>query len=287
MKKIVGLLSLVCLSTYLGGCASIVSSSSRNVTISTEPDQAQVEIVNVKDNNTSILKASTPHTLNMDASAGFFQPAEFKIKLSKDGYLPIEKQLKANINGWYFGNVVFGGLLGILIIDPATGAMWKFYDDKVNVKLYKDSPEGRISMAREVYSGLEAMEARNYEQVIEDTSKGIALYPEFLEGYIRRSSAYCELGETHKAELDQQKVSSIQPQNAKEYQVRGVFFATQKQTDKALADFNKALELDPNQAESLFSRGQIYIITKDNGKAKLDITAACQKGYSKACNFQF
>lgn len=27
-------------------------------------------------------------------------------------------------SGWYVGNVVFGGLIGLLIVDPATGAMW-------------------------------------------------------------------------------------------------------------------------------------------------------------------
>lgn len=286
MKRIF-VCSLLFVGLYLNGCASIVSSSSRNVTIATEPDQAQVEIVNVRDNNTSILKANTPYTMNMDASAGFFKPSEFKIKLSKDGYLPMEKQLKANINGWYFGNVVFGGLIGILIVDPATGAMWKFYDDKINVKLYQDSPVGRITMAQEVYNGLDPMEARNYEQVVEDTSKGIALYPEFLEGYIRRCTAYEELGEKQKAELDLQRVLELQPKDARTYQVRGEFFAKKKQTDKALADFSKALELAPNQAETLFSRGQLYAKSKEEEKARRDITAACNKGYSRACNFQF
>jgi hypothetical protein len=33
--------------------------------------------------------------------------------------------LTADIDGWYFGNLLFGGLIGILIVDPATGAMWK------------------------------------------------------------------------------------------------------------------------------------------------------------------
>ena len=34
--------------------------------------------------------------------------------------------LSANLNGWYFGNIITpGGLLGFLIIDPASGAMWK------------------------------------------------------------------------------------------------------------------------------------------------------------------
>ncbi len=277
---------LALLTLYLNGCASIVSSSSRNITITTEPDQAKLEIVNVKE-NISILKANTPHTLNMDASAGFFQPAEFQIKLSKDGYIPQDKQLNAKVNGWYFGNVVFGGLLGILIVDPATGAMWKFYDDKFNVKLYKDTAEGRISMAREVYNGIEAMESSDYNQVIADTSKGIALYPDFLEGYIRRSTAYEATGEKQKAEQDLLRLSDLQPADAKEFKLRAEFFSDHNQVDKAMQDFNKALELDPNQGESFFSRGQLYLRIKNIDKAKQDIYVACQKGYTKACHFQF
>ena len=270
----------------LSGCASIVSSGSRNVTITTEPDQATVEIVNQRD-NTSILKANTPHTMNIDASAGFFQPAEFKIKLSKDGYLPMEKQLKANINGWYFGNIVFGGLVGILIVDPATGAMWKFYDDKVSVKLYKDSPEGKVSMAREVYNGLEPLETQNYEQVIADTSRGIALYPEFLLGYINRSKAYEVLGDRKKADEDMHRVMGMQLATTGELQMRGAFLAGRGRNDKAMDDFTSALALDPDQGVSLFSRGKLYVLNKDLEKARQDITAACRKGYSKACNYQF
>ena len=36
--------------------------------------------------------------------------------------------MKATLDGWYIGNIIFGGLLGILIIDPATGAMWRLDD---------------------------------------------------------------------------------------------------------------------------------------------------------------
>ena len=133
MKRFFLLAGLVISACYFSGCASIVSGSSRNVTITSEPDQAQCEIINIKE-GTSLLKANTPYTLNLDASAGFFRPAAYKIKFSKDGYLPFEKKIQAKVNGWYFGNVVFGGLLGILIVDPATGAMWKLYDDKVAVK---------------------------------------------------------------------------------------------------------------------------------------------------------
>lgn len=29
------------------------------------------------------------------------------------------------MDGWYWGNILFGGLIGMLAVDPATGAMYK------------------------------------------------------------------------------------------------------------------------------------------------------------------
>lgn len=38
------------------------------------------------------------------------------------------------MDGWYIGNLLFGGLIGMLIVDPATGAMYKL-DDSVYATL--------------------------------------------------------------------------------------------------------------------------------------------------------
>jgi hypothetical protein len=113
-----------------------------------QPDEANCEVIDMRTGN-CILKAKTPYTATLERSAGFFQKAKYKVKIHKDGYLPQETQIDAGINGWYFGNIVFGGLLGILIVDPATGAMWKISEDNINVKLYPDTPEGRQLQAKE------------------------------------------------------------------------------------------------------------------------------------------
>ncbi|HEY5968354.1 MAG TPA: hypothetical protein VIU35_10260, partial [Chitinophagaceae bacterium] len=33
--------------------------------------------------------------------------------------------VECKLNGWYFGNLLIGGLIGLLIVDPATGAMYR------------------------------------------------------------------------------------------------------------------------------------------------------------------
>jgi hypothetical protein len=39
------------------------------------------------------------------------------------------------INGWYFGNILFGGLIGMLAVDPSTGAMYTLKPDAVQAAL--------------------------------------------------------------------------------------------------------------------------------------------------------
>ncbi|MCG2921469.1 hypothetical protein KZ305_25620, partial [Escherichia coli] len=44
-------------------------------------------------------------------------------------------QVKSRLNGWYFGNIIFGGLIGILVVDPMTGAMFTLSPKDVNAVL--------------------------------------------------------------------------------------------------------------------------------------------------------
>jgi hypothetical protein len=37
--------------------------------------------------------------------------------------------VSAGLNGWYLGNLLFGGLVGLLVVDPATGAMFRLPED--------------------------------------------------------------------------------------------------------------------------------------------------------------
>jgi hypothetical protein len=57
--------------------------------------------------------------------------------LEAPGYPKKEVFLDTTLRwGWYlFGNVVFGGLIGILIVDPATGAMWALDVDDNELKI--------------------------------------------------------------------------------------------------------------------------------------------------------
>ena len=101
----------------LTGCASIVSKSDWPVcfTAATPTD------FQVRDENGLVRCAGrTPTTVVLSASDGYFDGMTYTVESAVG-----TRELSARLNGWYVGNVVFGGLLGLLIVDPATGAMWR------------------------------------------------------------------------------------------------------------------------------------------------------------------
>jgi hypothetical protein len=92
----------------LAACASIVSDSEEVVTISSNPTAAQIAIAD--QSGVEVYRGTTPATITLDASAGYFDGQEYTVTFSKEGYDPTTVKVDSRINGWYVGNIVFGGL---------------------------------------------------------------------------------------------------------------------------------------------------------------------------------
>ena len=134
MKKIIFILCLGVIPALLSGCASIVAKNDQVVTISTEPDGAEVVIKNSK--GRVVHKALSPTNVTLLTSDGFFSGETYSVSLRKDGYSGKDLVIDSTPRGWYlFGNLAFGGLIGWFIVDPATGAMYKLKPEEVNVML--------------------------------------------------------------------------------------------------------------------------------------------------------
>jgi hypothetical protein len=110
-------------SVLLGGCASIVSKSDYPIAVNSTPDQAQFVIRNRA--GEEIARGVTPTMITLKSGAGYFKGEAYTLTFKKDGYADHESTLQSQLNEWYWGNLLFGGLIGMLIVDPATGAMWK------------------------------------------------------------------------------------------------------------------------------------------------------------------
>jgi hypothetical protein len=133
-------------------CASIVSKSTYPLSINSSPSNAKVSITDKK--GKEIYLGNTPATVKLKAGAGFFSKAEYQVKFSSPGYDDKIVPINFKLDGWYFGNLLLGGVLGMLIIDPATGAMWKIETEFLNETLSKSTasiaPEMKIMNINEI-----------------------------------------------------------------------------------------------------------------------------------------
>lgn len=67
--------------------------------------------------------------------AGYFSPHAYKARISKPGYQTRTVDIQPGMNPWYFANILIGGVVGMIIVDPLTGAMYKFYPDDIEAPL--------------------------------------------------------------------------------------------------------------------------------------------------------
>ena len=117
----------------VSGCATIISGSNQTVVIKSVPDSAAISISDKS--GQKIHSGTTPATVVLRRGSGFFKPAKYDVTFSKDGFQTKTVTITAKLNGWYVGNIIFGGVLGLLIIDPATGAMYSLSPDNVDTVL--------------------------------------------------------------------------------------------------------------------------------------------------------
>ena len=106
------------------GCASIICGSTQLVQFTSSPDQAQLELISKR--GQVIHRGRTPFLMELKRGRGYFLGADLTVRAHADAYTDKEVPIPSNLCGWYWGNILFGGLIGMLIVDPLTGAMFTF-----------------------------------------------------------------------------------------------------------------------------------------------------------------
>lgn len=114
------------------GCASIFSGSTQDITIRTTPGAKYA----ISDSyGRTVASGDTQGTATIERGVGYFSPHAYKAKITKPGHRPKIIDIEPGMNPWYFGNILLGGVVGMLIVDPITGAMYKFYPDNIDAQL--------------------------------------------------------------------------------------------------------------------------------------------------------
>ncbi len=126
----IGAAVLLGVAVLASGCASIVHSGPRSLTFNTDPAGARVTISR-NDTGEVVHTGTTPLTVSLNPKLKFFRGQNYAVRFELAGYRTDEVQVRSELSGWYFGNLIFGGLIGMLIVDPATGAMWNLTPDQI------------------------------------------------------------------------------------------------------------------------------------------------------------
>jgi hypothetical protein len=124
--------ALLCAGFFGGGCASIVHGGNRLITINSDPAGAKASISKAGGEVVSV--QTTPCTVSLDPKRGYFKGQSYTLKLELAGYQTAEVGLRPTLSGWYFGNLLFGGLIGMIAVDPVTGSMWNIEPGKIEQK---------------------------------------------------------------------------------------------------------------------------------------------------------
>lgn len=127
----------------LPACATVFSGSSAKLRIHSDIPGSQVRIVDHR--GLPVFTGSTPCTVRLARGRAFFRGAEYLVEVHSAGHPPRVERVATEINEWYYGNAVLpGGLLGSLLIDPWTGAMFEFDRSDVTVSFAR-APGGDAS----------------------------------------------------------------------------------------------------------------------------------------------
>lgn len=132
MRTLIKFFALCALAFSLTSCATIFTATKYPVSLSTNPEGASVMIENRA--GKVIFEGITPTVVKLKSAAGYMQKEEYTITFAKDGFVQKTIQITAELDGWYIGNIFLGGLPGMLIVDPLSGAMFKIADEDQTVR---------------------------------------------------------------------------------------------------------------------------------------------------------
>ena len=124
----------------LSGCATIVHSGPRPISVASAPAGAKVSIYDRS--NTLVQTNTTPFVAQLSTKYGYFQGQSYRLVFEMPGRATTEVKLQSTLSGWYFGNLILGGAIGMLIVDPLTGAMFNLSPEKIDQTL--SAPQAQL-----------------------------------------------------------------------------------------------------------------------------------------------
>ena len=126
MEHSLNLFIVLLLTLTFTSCSSVIYRSKQDVRIKS---QSGTKIA-IKDSfGNTIVEGEEQLSIKLDRAKGFFEKGNYVIEVTKEGYKPVTMGLTGEMNkgSYIVGNLLLtplGTLLGMVVIDPLTGAMW-------------------------------------------------------------------------------------------------------------------------------------------------------------------
>jgi len=180
MQKFIAYL-IGCVFVLLTGCATIVGSDSQSMSISSTPDKATIKIIDETGQQT--FEGTAPATVTLAKSSGrYFGGKTYTVTVSKDGFTSEVFVINHHANGWYmFGNIMLGGIIGYVVVDPFHGGMYTLSPDSVEAVLSATTSAPAAATATQK-TGIKYKDGALYVTLLQDV-------PADLRGHLVRVKA--------------------------------------------------------------------------------------------------
>jgi hypothetical protein len=117
MRRRLPAASAVVIPVALAACATIMHGPKQDIGISSTPTAARVVVNNQP-------RGTTPVVLELARKENHI------VRIELDGYQPFEATLTKKVSGWVWGNIVFGGIIG-LAVDAMTGGLYNLTPEQI------------------------------------------------------------------------------------------------------------------------------------------------------------
>ena len=108
----------------IAGCATIMHGSNQSISIASTPPSAKVFVDKAPAGQTPLVSKLSRKSSHI-------------VRLELEGYQPYEATLSKGVSGWVWGNLVFGGPIG-LVVDVATGGLYKLTPGQIQAEMKKE-----------------------------------------------------------------------------------------------------------------------------------------------------
>jgi hypothetical protein len=139
VTKLKNVLLLGIAALMANGCATIMTGTTEKIRFTSTPPGATAKVASGQE-------VTTPGDLDLQ------RDRSYEVRFEKEGCLPARRSINQTSNNWFIGNVLLGGLIGMLV-DSSNGAAYHLEPRVVDATLpgcvdHSDASTGQLPSAQ-------------------------------------------------------------------------------------------------------------------------------------------